>query len=319
MFRRISSITHEISDLGIGDGGYKVLFVDQANVGASDSNPGSRSYPFKTINGALAAAGPMTNIYINGGNYTENVIVPSDKIQLIGVARSGPNKVSICPPTGAALAVNGREFRATSIELVTQDGHGAVVSAPHATLERVTIEIHDDSCGIYANYAADLEIVQCTIDGNNAENSMGIYLYGAPRSIIKKCRISNFGSGVTHGGVLNGYGIALAESTFAQITDNWISESFEGVHVYTAGATLKGHSILRNKFWGNSSIDIADLNDPSTSRINIRGNSFLYTSYLSDEDHDGLFDGTVSCGLNYDYAPTAHVFNSEPFTPRRVT
>ena len=320
MFRRISTITHEIADLGLGGGGFKSLFVDQSDASASDSNPGTRSAPFKTINGALVSATPLTNIYINGGNYVENVVVPTDKIQLMGVARIGSNKVSICPATGSPLTINGRECKVSSLEVISQDNHAIVTAAADIILEKLHIKVNDASCAIYANNSNDLLVENCSLDGNNSENAVGVYLGGtSARAIVKGCHIGQFGSGVTEGGVLNGYGIGIANTaTFAQVLFNWIYECFEGVHLYGEGTPLKGHALLQNKLWGISSKDINDLNDPSISGINIRGNSFLYSTYLVDEDHDGIFDGTVQCGSNYDYAPVAHAFGSTPFTPRRV-
>lgn len=321
MYRRSSTLTYQIADLGLGEGGYKSLFVDQSHVSAADSNPGTRGAPFLTINGALAAATPMTNIYINGGNYNENVVIPTDKIQLIGVARSGSNKVSICPSSGSPLTINGRECKVISLEVIAQDNHAIVTAAADIVLENLAIEINDNSCGVYANNSNDLSIIGCTLNGNISGDSVGVFLGGTTtRTVVRGCHIGYFGSGATEGGILVGYGIAIANTaTLAQIISNWIYECFEGIHVYSGGIALKGHAILQNKLWCHSSIDINDLNDPSDSRINIRGNSFLYSTYLVDEDHDGIFDGSVACGLNYDFTASAHVFGSTPFVPRRVT
>jgi hypothetical protein len=50
-----------------------ILFVDGNNSSASDSNPGSKEKPFKTINAAAKIAEPGTKVIIKGGEYRETV------------------------------------------------------------------------------------------------------------------------------------------------------------------------------------------------------------------------------------------------------
>jgi len=330
VFMGISSIRVEISELSVSKSGWTTLFVDKNFAAASDDNDGySWSRPKKTIGGALADAKSWCKIYVNSGQYEENITISYEHVQIIGVAKDGPDIVNLKSSIGTPLTITAGFCELQTLAVEAIDQHGIQVTAPGHILNDVVVAITNTTgvarIGIWLNDSDSTEIKNCHIDGNGDDEVIGILVgddtVGAEvtENYITGCG-DGIGVGCGAGGACtaNGYAIGIAES--AQrciISDNEIITNCVGVYFYKVGAdAFKGHAVLHNAFWENCSYDVFDLYAPEISAIAIRENYYGYSGWFVDSNNDGRADIIVDCNTNKDHAP---LFNPQTWRTEAIS
>jgi len=332
----MASIRFEVSELSVSKSGWTTLFVDQNYVAASDDNDGySWARPKKTIGGALADAKSWCKIFVNSGEYEEEVTIPYEHVQIVGVAKDGPDIVNIKSSIGTPITITAGFCELKTLAIEAEDQHGIQATAPGHLFDDVVIAVTNTTgvarIGIWLNDSDSTKITNCYIDGNNDDEVIGILVGDDTVGAVIGGRdhdsngagnyITGCGSGVGAdcgaGGacVANGYGIGVAESAQrTQIFENEIIDCCVGVYFYKVGAdAFKGHAVLHNAFWENCSFDVFDQYTPSISAIAIRENYLGYTNWFEDPDNSGRAAIIVDCNTNKDYAPLAnqHIWRTE--------
>ena len=295
------------ADMGIASGGAISLFVNQDS--GNDRYDGlGRGSPKKTINGALSAAYPWADIFVDAGTYAENVIITNSHTRLLCEARSGSNAVIISPASGKAIVVNGNSCVIEGASIRPGDTTGIEVNNVDVKLDHLHISSVGEAFGIDLKGADRADINDVYVDCQGAQNSMGV-LFNADTNdaVLRNSFITSCGSGIGEP-VLNGYGIAFAEGAQdCVVKESVITDCRNGIYFYK-GATptrYKGHAVYRNHFSSNSLWDIYDPNG-KYFQIDIEENYFAYDGWTDDDDHDGFADLSIPCGVNYDYKPLAN-------------
>jgi hypothetical protein len=222
----------------------QTYYVDVSN--GSDSNNGSsQANAFKTIQAAVNAASGTSIINIAAGTYPENVIINKSNITLIG-AGSGANgnNAPTAPSAGTHTIISGGAA-----------GRGIQVSGAQTNLTvrdlAITGYSHD---GFYAPANSNnLSLINlqinsnCTVDGRG-----GIFISGGINNVlIQGCAVQNNGPGATARGIA--------------IWDN-----------------LKSNVSIKNNYVIFTSCCGIDLNDGTSSGVNISNNTLIAGSASSD-------------------------------------
>lgn len=302
--RGYSSIRNQTSQLNVHKGGSTHLYVDQSGPTASDLNDGyDWDRPKKTIGGAIASLRPWTEVWIRGGTYTENVVVPYENVVIHGVIQDGTAKAEIKPASGVPLTVSAGYCEVSGLSLVSTNAHALVASGPGQKLHDLYIEVNSagvGACyGIHLNDCDRAKVQGCHLNGKSGANDIGVLLDGGSVD----CDVSdNYFEDWGDAGVV-GYGIGVNDAQRCMFLRNIFNSGYVGIYFYTrVGAQL--HSVFGNQFYANSLWDIDDTNvDPDTSGIRIGNNFFGYAGWFDDADGDGIADAPVQCNTNWDYKP----------------
>lgn len=322
----MSSIRAEATQLNLSKSGAPALYVDKDHAAADDNNDGlSWDRVFKTINGAMAAATPWTDVWVKGGTYAENVIIPYDNIRLRGLIQDGINRTIIQPASGVPVTCNGGYNEIDGLALISHDADCLDVSYPGLEVHDCYFETTNDS----GTTKACINLNACTapvirgsyFQGNGDPDIIGILCDGGT---VDAAILGNYFTGF--GNAVNiGYAVALNDAQRCSVLPELVNgayrpnrfiENYIGVYFYSVPATLLGHTVSHNVFAENFSYDIYDPNTPGISGISLRENFYGYTNWFNDDNRDGRADLIVNAYNNYDFLPLAgvHSWMSAPLS-----
>lgn len=158
-------------------GGSKNLYVDKDNHGRED---GSKDHPYRTIDRALHRAKSGTRVFVAGGRYKENIILPKD-VKLVG----GKNKDDvIIEGSDAKPTVTMRND--SEIQKVTIKGgrHGIRVEEnAEAKIIRVTIK-DSRRDGIHIDRGTLNKKDEVYIEKTEIKNSRLAGIFSEKRSVV---------------------------------------------------------------------------------------------------------------------------------------
>ena len=218
-----------------------------------NTNDGSESAPWKTIQYALTTIPASGTIMVKDGTYNESIAFPSDKVITLKSTNSD-----------------------SSITIIVGDGIYATVycnnSPAGTTLEGFTISHESGNSGRGITTTGYLTINNCTISHNSADIGGGIINYGT-LTITSSAICDNFagyGSGICNSGTLtltdsdifhnsanDGGGIynnidgtlTISGST---ISDNSATNDGGGISNYDGTLTISNNSVISNNSAYNS-------------------------------------------------------------------
>lgn len=337
---KVAKTLRLLEGIGGGDPGRLALTVDPTN--GNDSNEGSREYPLKTVQEAIdqiETENGFGHIFMMAGSTVENLVIAKSNIIIEGVMRSGTEKSEIKPTSGVPVTLGAGHCALRNLRIEATDDNGIEATGEQFAFDNLEVEVNSASAyGIWLDDADDVSITRCLLEGNNLANVIGILVGdGATRTWIGGCTIQNWGSGVTHGGANNGYGIGLhgnsqlarvcpgvlmAGGEGIEVGPNHITEGRVGIYAYASGGNVLLHSAFGNVFSMNSSYDGYDNNDHDTGANNWRGNFYAYTTagrpWYRDGDYDGQAEHVVSWGSMYDPAPLSSPESWRMFSDERL-
>lgn len=158
----------------------------------SDSNPGNRRNPFKTITAAIAAcvSGRGDTVIVGPGNYFENVVVAKNNVKLTGLVSD----------FSAITQILGQDLNHT----VVLKGNACELSgfSIFSSLDgkQAAIKVTSETGAGLGNSLRNLRISTGSYDGT----TIGIFLMGAQAMTVERCMITQ----------ANGIGIAFAGGNF---------------------------------------------------------------------------------------------------------
>ncbi|REJ81428.1 MAG: HYR domain-containing protein, partial [Bacteroidetes bacterium] len=140
----------------------------------SNSNYGTKTGPYATINHAISKAGPRDTIYVDAGTYTDNVVVDR-RVRIVGAGNSTLIQVG----SGNGMTLNAGGNCATDRTYISQlriTGSGDGIRVNNANLRCITFDEVNSSGntgnGIHFNVPAytvspaDIEVKNCTLSTN---------------------------------------------------------------------------------------------------------------------------------------------------------
>jgi parallel beta-helix repeat protein len=317
-----SSIRSQSATLNLSKGGSTSLYVDQTSSKASDDNDGYDWFrPKKTVMGAMLDAAAWAFIFIRGGVYAENVVIPYENVTLIGIVQAGVDRAEIAPSSGVPITVQCGYCEIRGLSIVGTNSNCIVATGPGLNIHDCYIEVDSDGSAQYTEIVLDdcdsFHIWNNSFNGMSVLNVIGIRVDGTTNAsvdgVIEKNYLLNFGSvGVA------GQGINLNNAQRCLVKQNIFDSGYNGIYLENMANAL--HTIVGNQFYANASYDVCDMNtDPVTSGISIRNNFYGYSGWFSDVNHDGIADKPVSCYNGYDYCPLSSPHYLGPsFIPRVV-
>lgn len=213
-------------------GGSKNLYVDKDNHGQED---GSKDHPYRTIDRALHHAKSGTRVFVAGGRYKENIILPKD-VKLVG----GKNKDDVTiEGSNAKPTVTMRNN--SEIQKVTIRGgrHGIRVEEnAEAKIIRVTIK-DSRRDGIHIDRGTLNKKDEVYIEKTEIKNSRMAGIFSEKRSVV-----------ILDADILrNGDGIDFTGGVKAWLKDTRINENRgSGLKLVLDGATFwsRDLSVRRN-------------------------------------------------------------------------
>ena len=217
------------------------------------------------IQAAVGAASAGDAIYVEGGNYCENVDVDKPRLTLVGegadvVVVTAPSSASIFEVTADYVNISGFAVRGTT---------------------------HYNMAGIYLNNAN-----HCNISGNNASyHDHGIYLkYSSDNTLHNNTANSN--------NDFNGDGIYLWSSCNNMLTGNTAnSNDYYGICLYySCNNTLTGNTANSNSDGGISVVGIGknDYNNSIDTTNTVNGKPVYYFFNKNGIMLDGLDAGHLT-------------------------
>lgn len=308
--RGYSSIRAETAELNVSKDGFTAFFVDQSASNADDDNDGnSWTSPKLSIGGATTDAEEWCKIFIRPGVYTETVLINTQGLELIGVARDGTSRAEIAPLTGIPLTITKGMCKVKNISCISTDNHAILANvAPDTEFFNLYAEVNSSKYAIWLSDCDRASVEKCFLDGNAQESSIGILI--GDDTVDAKI-LDNYITGFGTGGIdTSKAGYAVATHTNSQrclIRNNIMINNYCGTFLYK-NTTYRGTNVIFNQFFENSHYDVydeADTPGESTSGNSIRNNLYGYQGWMADNNNDGLADLVVDCYGSYDLAPLA--------------
>jgi parallel beta-helix repeat protein len=257
---------------------------DSGNDGTGDGSSGN---PWATIQHAIDTATAGDTVYVNDGNYTENVTVNK------ALAIQSVNGASVTTITAANNTLNVFNITADNISISGFTISGATGGS---------------AAGIRLSGTDIDQVTGCTISNNICSiNNDGIYLYYADNNVVSANTCSSsiragmyFMSSNQNTVVGNtcsnntNYGIYFNLSTYNTVSSNTCNANLSGIYMASAAEnnSISGNTCNSNTNYG---INLNSVNDNNIS-LNTCANNTIYGIYLqSSEDN---FVSQNNCGTN---------------------
>lgn len=204
------------------------FYVDTNHPQASDSNAGSITAPFKTIQHAVNLAhGSGYSIFVNAGVYNERVTFTSQN-EGLAVLTWGSGKHR---PVVQVWGFNTRSADSVVIEGFT------VVNYPNASIE-------EDRCGVFVG-SNSVSLRYIKFDGiHGPAVLMDKAKPWHTRTIIQACSIDNCSQGI----VAYGSSLSILDNTIKHLM-LYSGSNLEPVYMKLAGSKIK---VLRNQCYGTN-------------------------------------------------------------------
>ena len=266
-----------------------IIYVD-SNLGA-DTNPGSQSRPWKTIQKCLDQVIPGDTCEINSGIYYESLVLKHSGTQVNPISLLAKGSVTIDSGNLRTLVTNGqiRYYRINGFRFIS-------------TL------ITDDTVSFGYDYWGDGHKTEDGNDGFSLRNCYvegGIYFYGSD-NLVENCELNGkgiIGNGITErsqpsenntfrNNSIHDYTIRAGWSM--QMTDN---TSWENNTIYNIA--MSG---------GGAGIDCDGAGIP-VHRCNIKNNLFYNIGATSAIEMENAFDSIVENNIIHDGKTGVHVIN----------
>ncbi len=160
-FLQATAITSAIDDVASGHIRQAIYVVDQAALGAADTNPGTEGMPFMTVQHAADEAKPGDTIYVMAGKYNERV-----KVKTSGT-KGRPITFTAMPRH--SVTVRGFELEGTYIRV-----EGFEITADKPT---TAVQLRASHCEILDNYIHHMMVAVAgtvgkpSADGNTRDYS----------------------------------------------------------------------------------------------------------------------------------------------------
>ena len=266
----------------------RTIYVDDSNI--SGIEDGSISFPYLTINQAIAETVPTDVVSVAAGTYTEIIVIPLG-VQVLGedpattIIDGGGNGpvVSITgPPIPTALTTSliGFTIRNGSAPL----GAGVFLQQGQPVVSRCIIR--DNAAapngGDFGGYGGGLELYRTRAIVTNslilynsaAGSGGGVDIYRSPLATVSNNTI--VGNTASEGG-----GIAMAATGLLSLTNNVITGNSAG-----AGGGIfvsaSNPSILNHDVWNNSPDEFDGIMDPTDTNGNIHLDPLFMDPLLDD-------------------------------------
>jgi parallel beta-helix repeat protein len=265
------------------------------SVHGSDSAPGTRSRPLRTLQAALKDARPGMTIIVASGTYRNpSVLTASGAVGAPVVIQAGPSASPVFTRRLKIAAdhvrVNGLVFRwqgpPKNGDVLLYVSHGRDVLITHCRI------LHAPKSGIYVgDESANVRIVANLIERNGTDPRLdhgiyvgqvtggliannvishnaayGIQLYPAARKVIvtENTIVDNGRSGVIIGG-------ETTTSDYNVVVNNIVAFNHaDGVRTYWAGPVGVGNKVLDNLVFGNSARGVVGPGITASGTISLR-------------------------------------------------
>jgi len=246
-------------------------YVATAANGGADSNDGSESTPWLTIQHALDTTPHLGTIFVKVGIYNESIEFPADKMVILKNATgatptirgiSGQPTVAFIGYWNWTSTIEG--FIITHAGVVGRGiyiGGGRRVNIINCTISNNMVSDSDGGGGIWLDESNnDVTLTDCTISNNMAGFAGGIYDYGVNNQLtLDNCTITGneaFAADGKGGGVyIDGPGVgSVFDIIDCTISGNYADYQYSA-GVYLWGAVygdIEGNTICGNYITGSS-------------------------------------------------------------------
>ncbi len=285
------------------------LFVDKANGSCSDLGPGTSSVPFCSIQPAVDAARPGTNIQVNAGTYTEQVSVGPGrsglKLRANGVVTiAAPNPMAA---PGSIVRVTGsRPVRVAGFTIAGPDTEscGALVSGVRVDGDGKAFLSNIHITGIRAEPIGGCQFGWGILVGRNVDATTGDavitddviddYQKGGIRVDMAGShafvrRVTVTGSGPTAAIAQNG--IQVANGAEAEIRDTTVTKNeFTGIGTNGSGILLfpsAGKTYLRDDTVSANDIDVWLFGTTGAKIVGVQSTGAVLQGVAVDDSSSG--------------------------------
>ncbi len=195
-----------LMSLGVGAQA-ATYFVDAAT--GLDTNPGTQTKPFKSIQKAITGAGNYSAIVVAPGIYHESLTWSNKQLSITGAGEG----VSIVDPGVAGGGPGGRCLSTSYLQPYSQTTAGSRIQG--FTFRNGSVV--DNGGGMYNAANSSPTVNYCTFSNNAAKQGGGMYNAGNCKPVLTNCTFSGNSASAYGGGMYNAAtsGPTVTDCTFS--------------------------------------------------------------------------------------------------------
>ena len=232
------------------------------------------------ISAAVGAAAAGDSIYVEGGNYCENVDVDKPRLMLDG---AGADVVIVTAASGAdhvfEVTANGVNISGFSVTGTT-DYHVAGIYLENVDYCDISENnAYENDQGIYLKYSSDNTLIGNTLNSNDGR---GISMSGSSNTLVDNIVSNNKYEGIFL------WGSSSSNNTLA---NNTASSNDYGIYLYCSTSNTLANNIASNNDDGGIRLSFASGNTLQNNTANLNNK---YGIYLFDSNSNTLVNNIAS-------------------------